>query len=181
MLATVGCLLVGVTSMCLFMWGAMARSDDIALSNSMFRSSFIVLAAGATALIAAQVIITAVDLKLARAAERALMERAATLRAERQRRRQQQDAQLSQAVRDLGRQPLVLDDAALDIELEVQHVEGRRATQDVGTCPLCQTTIVEGEQYLNCPLCSVPYHEDCWKYNRGCAVRGCPARLPSSG
>ncbi|MFC1849276.1 RING finger protein [candidate division CSSED10-310 bacterium] len=40
-------------------------------------------------------------------------------------------------------------------------------------CSICQTVIVGGEFYVNCPDCQLPFHDECWKENRGCAQYGC--------
>jgi len=47
------------------------------------------------------------------------------------------------------------------------------------TCSVCQTTIVSGERIVFCPHCSLPYHEECWDENGGCAQYGC-ASAPES-
>ena len=40
-------------------------------------------------------------------------------------------------------------------------------------CSVCQTAIVAGEHVVFCPDCTLPYHEDCWEENKGCAQYGC--------
>lgn len=52
-----------------------------------------------------------------------------------------------------------------------------RAKRDIGACPICQTKVLAGEEYLTCPACKTPYHKDCWEYNRGCGVYGCTVRI----
>ena len=32
---------------------------------------------------------------------------------------------------------------------------------------------------MNCPGCHAPYHSDCWEYNKGCGVYGCPQVPPT--
>lgn len=41
-------------------------------------------------------------------------------------------------------------------------------------CAICQSPLASGEATVNCPDCSAQYHHDCWEYNQGCAVYGCP-------
>jgi len=40
-------------------------------------------------------------------------------------------------------------------------------------CSICQTEIGEDEPLTSCPGCHLPFHEDCWKENRGCSAYGC--------
>lgn len=40
-------------------------------------------------------------------------------------------------------------------------------------CSICQTQLVPGEYYTQCPDCSLPFHVECWEENRGCAQYGC--------
>jgi predicted RNA-binding Zn-ribbon protein involved in translation (DUF1610 family) len=42
-------------------------------------------------------------------------------------------------------------------------------------CAVCQTDIVVGEEVVECPSCSLPYHAECWRENHGCAQYGCPS------
>jgi hypothetical protein len=46
-------------------------------------------------------------------------------------------------------------------------------------CPICQSTIGEGEEVLSCPGCEQVHHKDCWQEIGGCSTYGCaqaPAR-----
>ena len=40
-------------------------------------------------------------------------------------------------------------------------------------CPVCCTTIEQGDDVVVCPDCSMQYHKDCWNDNNGCATYGC--------
>lgn len=40
-------------------------------------------------------------------------------------------------------------------------------------CAICQTAIVAGEVVVICPDCALPFHDECWQENRGCAQYGC--------
>jgi hypothetical protein len=40
-------------------------------------------------------------------------------------------------------------------------------------CSICQTTIIAGERICTCPHCTLPFHGECWKENRGCSAYGC--------
>ncbi len=44
---------------------------------------------------------------------------------------------------------------------------------EVGTCPICQTTIGAGEALMICPTCEQVHHRDCWNDVGGCATYGC--------
>ncbi len=46
-------------------------------------------------------------------------------------------------------------------------------TTEVGTCPFCQTSILESDASKSCDDCSTLYHLDCWEENEGCAIYGC--------
>ncbi len=41
------------------------------------------------------------------------------------------------------------------------------------TCTVCQTVITAGVAVKLCPECRLPYHDDCWSDNGGCATYGC--------
>ena len=43
------------------------------------------------------------------------------------------------------------------------------------TCSTCGTGISQGDMVATCPLCSMPYHHDCWKEIGGCGTYGCKA------
>ena len=43
------------------------------------------------------------------------------------------------------------------------------------TCQVCGEALSEKAVVL-CHRCKTPHHEDCWRYNRGCAVYGCGCR-----
>jgi hypothetical protein len=40
-------------------------------------------------------------------------------------------------------------------------------------CGICQSPILAGEVTTACPNCSLNYHVECWRENRGCAAYGC--------
>lgn len=40
-------------------------------------------------------------------------------------------------------------------------------------CPVCGAMM--GPPVADCPGCHTPHHEDCWRYNGGCAIYGCGA------
>jgi len=40
-------------------------------------------------------------------------------------------------------------------------------------CGICQSQILPGEATTACPSCSLNYHVECWRENRGCATYGC--------
>ncbi len=46
-------------------------------------------------------------------------------------------------------------------------------------CSICQSSILGGEQVLNCPSCSLVFHADCWSENRGCSAYGCKSAPPT--
>jgi hypothetical protein len=40
-------------------------------------------------------------------------------------------------------------------------------------CSICQTAIETDESKVDCDACGLPFHEDCWRENRGCSAYGC--------
>ncbi len=46
-------------------------------------------------------------------------------------------------------------------------------------CGICQCLIAAAEQSVVCPDCKHLFHQDCWQYNRGCGVYGCPKAPPT--
>lgn len=50
-----------------------------------------------------------------------------------------------------------------------------------GVCAICQCPIAPNETTTVCPECKSPFHQDCWEYNHGCAVYGCPQAPPTEG
>jgi hypothetical protein len=52
--------------------------------------------------------------------------------------------------------------------------EPARVAGDGRLCAICQSPFTTGEATTNCPVCRARYHRQCWDYNRGCAVYGCP-------
>ncbi len=48
-----------------------------------------------------------------------------------------------------------------------------------GLCVLCQSPVQPGEAGTACPDCRAVYHQECWDYNRGCGVYGCPQVPPT--
>ncbi len=45
-------------------------------------------------------------------------------------------------------------------------------------CPICQSTVQEGDEVLVCPGCEQVHHRDCWQEIGGCSTYGC-ARAPA--
>jgi hypothetical protein len=46
-------------------------------------------------------------------------------------------------------------------------------------CAVCQCPLEQGGDVVTCPECSVPYHRECWEYNKGCAIYGCGQAPPT--
>ncbi|MBI5722501.1 MAG: hypothetical protein HZA50_00975 [Planctomycetes bacterium] len=46
-------------------------------------------------------------------------------------------------------------------------------------CAICQALVEHGEKAVACSECSAVYHSDCWEYNKGCALYGCPQAPPT--
>lgn len=42
-------------------------------------------------------------------------------------------------------------------------------------CSVCHSPISAGEPTTTCPECGLPYHQQCWSENHGCAAYGCAA------
>jgi len=42
-------------------------------------------------------------------------------------------------------------------------------------CSICGTGILQSDTIVACPVCSQPYHHDCWKEIGGCGTYGCTA------
>ena len=42
-----------------------------------------------------------------------------------------------------------------------------------GTCPFCQTPILDEAHQVFCKSCGIPHHDECWQENGHCAVFGC--------
>ncbi len=53
--------------------------------------------------------------------------------------------------------------------------------KDTPTCGICQCPVAAGEPLRGCPQCRAPYHAECWDYNQGCALYGCPQAPPTEG
>jgi hypothetical protein len=51
---------------------------------------------------------------------------------------------------------------------------------EIGTCPICQTTIAPHENVINCPTCQQSHHRECWDEIGGCAVYGCKSAPQSA-
>jgi len=47
------------------------------------------------------------------------------------------------------------------------------------SCSICQTTIIGGEAAVRCAACELPFHEECWKENKGCSAYGCKGAPPT--
>ena len=56
------------------------------------------------------------------------------------------------------------------------HADAKFAGQ---SCSICQTTVISGEAMVVCPHCELPFHEECWKENRGCSAYGCKSAPPT--
>jgi hypothetical protein len=44
-------------------------------------------------------------------------------------------------------------------------------------CAICQSPLAPDAQATDCPGCHSRYHQECWDYNKGCAIYGC-AHVP---
>lgn len=42
-----------------------------------------------------------------------------------------------------------------------------------GTCPYCQTPVLDDVYQVFCKSCGIPHHDECWQENGHCAVFGC--------
>lgn len=52
---------------------------------------------------------------------------------------------------------------------------------DIGkTCPYCQFQLKRDSSIINCPLCNIPHHFECWLENRGCTTYGCDSLIETS-
>jgi len=49
------------------------------------------------------------------------------------------------------------------------------AIKSSGNCPVCGEPL--GPAPVTCPECNTPHHWDCWEYNGGCAIFGCPRKI----
>lgn len=41
-------------------------------------------------------------------------------------------------------------------------------------CPVCSSSL--SLLRVQCPACAISHHRDCWQYNGGCGIYGCPSR-----
>lgn len=155
--------------------------------DAMFAWAIGIALVGLAVLLVAWAVMLWLDMKRTREAEQTLIERAERLRREREERRRRKTAEFEAHLAALPTEPappprrvISLDDVPADVTL-VSPMETTitRATETLGACPLCQTRILEGEEYLSCPACKARYHPDCWEYNQGCAVYGCTVRIQS--
>ncbi len=48
-----------------------------------------------------------------------------------------------------------------------------RGNEIGASCPICQSSIFEGEQVLTCPGCDQVHHQECWSEVGGCSTYGC--------
>lgn len=48
-----------------------------------------------------------------------------------------------------------------------------------GFCAICQGPIEAEESRTCCPDCKAFFHSDCWEYNKGCGLYGCPQAPPT--
>jgi hypothetical protein len=46
------------------------------------------------------------------------------------------------------------------------------------SCPVCGDTLGKTVA-TSCQICETWYHRDCWTYNQGCGIYGCPAAPPA--
>jgi hypothetical protein len=53
------------------------------------------------------------------------------------------------------------------------------ATAGQVLCAVCQSPVAASEQSTACPQCRTLHHRDCWEYNRGCGMYGCPESPPT--
>lgn len=183
----IGCAITFAVSMAIFI-SAGTRDFRDPGRNPLFAWAFAVAALGLMLVLLAWGVMLWLDVRRTRETEQALIERAERLRRERMENRQRQAAEPEARLAEMSvatsqatgrsRKVLSLDDSPADVVLiPPTSTAIARATRTLGVCPLCQTNIVEGEEYLSCPACRARYHPDCWQYNRGCAVYGCKVRI----
>jgi DNA-directed RNA polymerase subunit RPC12/RpoP len=55
----------------------------------------------------------------------------------------------------------------------------RQAAAPARVCSICQSPVMSGEAVTACPDCQSVFHDECWTYNGGCAVYGCPQAPPT--
>ncbi len=59
---------------------------------------------------------------------------------------------------------------------KVQVTPVSPSTEHLGKlCSICGTGILQSDTIAVCPVCSLPYHHDCWKEIGGCGTYGCSA------
>ena len=56
---------------------------------------------------------------------------------------------------------------------QTQHSYEKNIQPGTTNCPVCCTEIQPDDEKIVCPDCKMPYHEDCWNDNNGCATYGC--------
>lgn len=63
----------------------------------------------------------------------------------------------------------------LPLTAESQLLPSRLWTSEDGdyTCPVCQTSLVAGDDVLGCPDCHQIHHAECWAEVGGCGAYGC--------
>lgn len=162
-------------------WETLQVAKNPPLANRLFVRSFLVAGVGLLVVAAGCAACLWGSVRRDASIDRALIRRAQRLRGARQMERSALASQVGEALR---RDRRVLADGvgpgppgSLPVAAALAPIPTARATRDIGVCPICQTGIVTAEEYLSCPRCNTPYHADCWEWNSGCGVYGCPVRI----
>ena len=188
-----GCLTVLILFAVLFAMSSVAQiAADYEKARILFRCAIAILVIGAVGMIVLFGVMVWRDRRSIDEGQRAVIERAERLRAEREHARAQRAGQAPTvagakpagpaAVIDLTEEDLSSTDLQ---QLAVREIIPRpkpiahRAEKRLAECPVCQTRILQGEMFVTCPDCNTPHHEDCWEYNSGCGRYGCAAAPPA--
>lgn len=59
---------------------------------------------------------------------------------------------------------------------EKNDSEKEAALPAVVTCPVCGDPLFD-RSVVVCTRCDTPHHDECWRYNEGCATFGCSSRI----
>jgi hypothetical protein len=59
------------------------------------------------------------------------------------------------------------------IPKETDDAKGPDASASFELCSACHTEILPDDNAWRCPNCRIPFHEECWHENMGCAAYGC--------
>jgi DNA-directed RNA polymerase subunit RPC12/RpoP len=74
---------------------------------------------------------------------------------------------------------VILATSRAPVATDAPKAAARTATAvDAGRmCSICLSAVAAGETLVACDQCELPFHEECWNENGGCATYGC-ARAP---